>query len=154
MLRESPKHAQLIKACSLVYAERWENGNIKYTICFDSADAIHKVGAPAVVGWDQDGNKVLEEWIKHGIMQRSGCDGPTRTLWDSEGKVSHESWFNPGGIPPRTVEHSHGSAKVWSRTYEVWVDRIVDIDAEGPKYVVETDTGELYEYPESRLEFA
>ena len=153
MLRESPKHAQLIKTYVSEYTELWENGKTKYTVFLDSARKIHKIGGPAITAWDQDGNKVLEEWVKHAKMQRSGSDKPTRTLWDSEGKVSHESWFNPGDEFPFTKEYSHGSAKVWSHTYEIWLDGIIDIDAGGPRYVLETDTGKSYEYPESKLEF-
>jgi hypothetical protein len=152
MMRESPKHAELINTHESEHAYYWEDGQPKYTI-FENLDSqIHKIGAPAMIGWDRDGNKVVEEWVKRGVPQRSGCDRPTRTFWDSNGKVSHEAWFTQGELT-KTEEHSHGGAKVWSRTYEVWVDRIVGMDAPGPKYVLEDDTGRLHEYPESMLEF-
>lgn len=153
MLRESPKHAQLIETHELEGIEHWENGKTKYILFFNSDLQMHKIGAPALVGWDQHGNKVFEEWLKYGQTHRSGSNQPALTHWDSKGTISHESWCKRGEVI-ETKEYSHSDAKVWSSTYEIWVDGIVGMHLPGPKYVLEDDTGKSYEYPESRLEFA
>uniref|UniRef100_A0A6C0KEJ7 Uncharacterized protein n=1 Tax=viral metagenome TaxID=1070528 RepID=A0A6C0KEJ7_9ZZZZ len=152
MLRESPKHAEIINTCETKSVKLWENGKTKYTIFFNDANETHKIGAPALVCWDEEGNKVFEEWVKLGVIHRSGSN-PARTYWDSNGKISHEILFNRGQLI-EMKKYDHGSAKVWSSTYELWVDGIVGMDVHGPKYILENDAGESYEYPESMLEFA
>jgi len=150
MMRESPKHSRLIHEHQLEYQSLWDNGNIKYRVFKNAAGHIHKIGSPAMFGWDQEGTKVLEMWFKNGVVSRSGLDEPARTIWDKGGNVYNKACFDHGQLGVSTSTPSN--EQVWSMDFEKWVDEIWGIDDTDERAIVETASGRFLDVPHSCLE--
>lgn len=149
MMRESPKHSRLIREHQLEYVSRWEDGQIKYRVFKNAAGHIHKIGSPAVIGWDRTGAKVLEMWYKDGYVSRSS-NQPARIVWNSGGGIYNKACFNHGQLGVSTCTTS--DHKVWSMDFEIWVDEIWGIDDMSERAIVQAADGRLMDVPHSCLE--
>lgn len=58
---------------------------------------LHRVDGPAVLEYDEDGQKIREEWFQNNLLHR--LNKPARILYDSKGLVTSEHWYEHG-IPP------------------------------------------------------
>jgi hypothetical protein len=65
----------------------------------------HRVEGPAIITWDNDGNKDSEEWLQNDVHHRDGA--PVVIYWGTKAHdmcgLDHcENWYNNGNYQRRT----------------------------------------------------